>query len=407
MRVIVQKYGGTSVATISRLKNAAKRIIDTKKKGYRVVAVVSAPGDLTDELISEARRIDPYPVEREMDMLLSIGEQKSSALLAIAINALGSEAISLNASQVGIVTDTAHSKAKIIEIRAGKKLERLLNEDKIVIVTGFQGITPEEDITTLGRGGSDLTAVALAAVLGAQICEIYTDVEGVYTANPRLVRDAKKIDNISYDAMLELAVLGAQVMQARSIEVAKRYGVPIHVRSGFNDRRGTVISKEVPMMEDVVVSGVACDRDQVKMSIIDVQDRPGIAATLFGAISDRNINVDMIVQSSAADGKNDISFTVSKGDLKKCLDVLKIMKKKLKAENIIYDDKVAKVSIVGVGMKSHTGVASRMFSSLARKKINIEMISTSEIKISCVINQRDSAKAVRAVHQEFELGKKK
>ena len=407
MRVIVQKYGGTSVATISRLKNAAKRIINTKKKGYRVVAVVSAPGDLTDELISEARRIDPYPVEREMDMLLSTGEQKSSALLAIAINALGSEAISLNASQVGIVTDTAHSKAKIIEIRAGKKLERLLNEDKIVIVTGFQGITPEEDITTLGRGGSDLTAVALAAVLGAQICEIYTDVEGVYTANPRLVRDAKKIDNISYDAMLELAVLGAQVMQARSIEVAKRYGVPIHVRSGFNNRRGTVISKEVPMMEDVVVSGVACDRDQVKMSIIDVQDRPGIAATLFGAISDRNINVDMIVQSSAADGKNDISFTVSKGDLKKCLDVLKIMKKNLKAENIIYDDKVAKVSIVGVGMKSHTGVASRMFSSLARKKINIEMISTSEIKISCVINQRDSAKAVRAVHQEFELGKRK
>ncbi len=405
MRVIVQKYGGTSVATISRLKNAAKRIIDTKKKGYRVVTVVSAPGDLTDELISEAKRIDPDPVEREMDMLLATGEQKSSALLAIAINALGSKAISLNASQVGIVTDTAHSKAKIVEIRSGKRLERLLKEGKIVIVTGFQGITPEEDITTLGRGGSDLTAVALGAVLGAKVCEIYTDVEGVYTANPRLVRDAKKIDNISYDAMLELAVLGAQVMQARSIEVAKRYGVPIHVRSSFNNKKGTVISKEVPMMEDVVVSGVACDRDQVKMSIVDLQDRPGIAATLFGAISDKNINVDMIIQSSAADGKNDISFTVSKSDLKKCLDVLKIMKKKLGAEHIIYDDKVAKVSIVGVGMKSHTGVASRMFAALASKKINIEMISTSEIKISCVINQADSAKAVRAVHQEFGLGK--
>ena len=403
MALIVQKYGGTSVAGPERVKKVARRIIMTKKKGNRVIIVVSAPGDTTDRLIETAQQITDSPPDREMDMLLATGEQMSIALLAMAINALGEKAVSLTGGQVGIVTDETFTKARIKKIDT-KKITRELNKDKIVIVAGFQGITADRDITTLGRGGSDLTAVALASVLKADQCEVYTDVSGVYTADPRIVPDAKKIDRISYDEMLELASLGAQVMVPRSIEVAKKFNVDIHVRSSFNDEEGTVITKEVSRMEEVVVSGVAYDKDQAKVAITDVPDRPGIAAKIFGALGAGNVNVDMIIQSSAEGGINDISFTVNRGDLKKTLDIMEKVKREIGAKELVYDDGVAKVSIVGVGMRSHSGVASKMFSALAEENINIEMISTSEIKISCVIKEKDTEKAVRAIHKKFVFG---
>jgi len=403
MALIVQKYGGTSVAGPERVKKVARRIIMTKKKGNRVVIVVSAPGDTTDRLIATAQQITDSPPDREMDMLLATGEQMSIALLAMAINALGEKAVSLTGGQVGIVTDETFTKARIKKIDT-KKITRELNKDKIVIVAGFQGITADRDITTLGRGGSDLTAVALASVLKADQCEVYTDVSGVYTADPRIVPDAKKIDRISYDEMLELASLGAQVMVPRSIEVAKKFNVDIHVRSSFNDEEGTVITKEVSRMEEVVVSGVAYDKDQAKVAITDVPDRPGIAAKIFGALGEGHVNVDMIIQSSAEGGINDISFTVNRGDLKKTLDIMEKVKREIGAKELVYDDGVAKVSIVGVGMRSHSGVASKMFSALAEENINIEMISTSEIKISCVIKEKDTEKAVRAIHKKFVFG---
>jgi len=404
MALIVQKYGGTSVAGPERVKEVARRIIKTKKKGNRVVIVVSAPGDTTDRLIETAQQITHSPTDREMDMLLATGEQMSIALLAMAINALGEKAVSLTGGQVGIVTDETFTKAKIKKIDT-RKIERELSKNRIVIVAGFQGITAKKDITTLGRGGSDLTAVALASVLKADQCEVYTDVAGVYTADPRIVPDAEKIDRISYDEMLELASLGAQVMVPRSIEVAKKFDVDIHVRSSFNDEEGTVITREVSRMEEVVVSGVTYDKDQAKVAITDVPDRPGIAAKIFGALGAGNVNVDMIIQSSAEGGINDISFTVNRGDLKKTLDIMEKVKREIGAKELIYDDGVAKVSIVGVGMRSHSGIASEMFSALAEENINIEMISTSEIKISCVIKEKDTEKAVRAIHRKFGLGK--
>jgi len=403
MALIVQKYGGTSVDGPERIKRVARRIIETKKRGNRVVIVVSAPGDTTDRLIETAQQITHSPSEREMDMLLSTGEQMSIALLAMAINALGEEAVSMTGGQVGIVTDETFTKAKIKKIDT-RKIEKELSKDRIVIVAGFQGVTANRDITTLGRGGSDLTAVALASVLKADQCEVYTDVAGVYTADPRIVTDARKIDRISYDEMLELASLGAQVMVPRSIEVAKKFDVDIHVRSSFNDEEGTVITREVSKMEEVVVSGVAYDKDQVKVSITDVPDRPGIAARIFGALGAGNVNVDMIIQSSAEGGINDISFTVTRGDLKKTLDIMEKVKREIGAKGLVYDDGVGKVSIIGVGMRSHSGVASKMFSALAEENINIEMISTSEIKISCVIKEKETEKAVRAIHRKFRLG---
>ncbi len=404
MALIVQKYGGTSVDGPERIKRVARRIIETKRKGNRVVIVVSAPGDTTDRLIEIARQITHSPSEREMDMLLSTGEQMSIALLAMAINALGEKAVSLTGGQVGIVTDETFTKAKIKKIDT-RKIEKELSKDRIVIVAGFQGVTANRDITTLGRGGSDLTAVALASVLKAERCEVYTDVAGVYTADPRIVPDARKIDRISYEEMLELASLGAQVMVPRSIEVAKKFGVDIYVRSSFNDEEGTVITSEVSRMEEVVVSGVAYDRDQVKLSITDVPDRPGIAAKIFGALGAGNVNVDMIIQSSAEGGINDISFTVTRGDLKKTLDIMDKVKQEIGAKGLVYDDGVGKVSIIGVGMRSHSGVASEMFSALAEENINIEMISTSEIKISCVIKEKDIEKAVKAIHRKFGLAR--
>ncbi len=404
--LIVQKYGGSSVADTEKIKNVAKKIVSYKKKGYKLVVVVSALGDTTDELLALAQKITKTPAERELDMLVSTGEQVSVALLAMAIHELGYEAISFTGAQVGIITDTSHTRARILNINT-KRIEHELTKGKVVIVAGFQGVTMQKDITTLGRGGSNLTAVALAKALKAQVCEMFTDVDGVYTADPRVVPDAKKLDNISYEEMFEMASLGAQVLQARSVEMAKKFNVPIHVRSSFKNKKGTVISKEVKAMEDVVVSGVAANKDEAKITICDVPDKPGIAAKIFKYLADKNINVDMIIQNVSRTGATDISFTVLGKDLNRTLAVVKEISKKTQSGKVIYDKDMAKVSVVGIGMKSHSGVAARMFAALAKNRINIGMISTSEIKISCVINKHLADKAVRAIHKEFGLGVKK
>lgn len=401
-KIIVMKFGGSSVADASKIKNVAHKVVAKKKLGYKVVVVVSAPGDTTDDLIKMASDITANPDDREMDVLLSTGEQISISLLAMAIKELGFPVISLTGQQVGISTTNEHTRAKIKDISTDK-LFKELESDKIVIVAGFQGINDNLDITTLGRGGSDLTAVALAAVLKAKECEIYTDVKGIYTTDPRVVKDAKKIDRISYDEILEMAGLGAQVMQSRSIEVAKKFGVVIHVRSTFSNDEGTLILEEDKNMEDVVIRGVAFDRNQVKVSVLHIYDKPGVAACIFEAISKAGINVDMIIQSTAENNKNNISFTVSQIDLAKTLEVLKSLDGDLGDNSVIYDDNVAKISIVGVGMKSHTGVASKMFKILADNDININMISTSEIKISCVIDRTKVDLAANAIHDGFKL----
>jgi aspartate kinase len=402
-KIVVMKFGGSSVSDADKIKNVANRVIAKREKGYNIVVVVSAPGDTTDDLIELAYKITKTPDDREMDMLLSTGEQMSISLLSMAIKSKGYDSISLTGAQVGIKTDKDHTRAKIREIDT-KKIKKEISNDKIVIVAGFQGVTADKDITTLGRGGSDLTAVALAAVLKAYQCEIYTDVKGVYTTDPRMIAEAKKLNKISYEEMLEMAGLGAQVMQARSIEVAKKYNVVIHVRSTFSEEEGTLITTEDKAMEDVVVSGIAFDKNQVKFSISGVPDEPGIAAKIFHELAVNNVNVDMIIQSAAEDGKNDIAFTVHEQDLNKALDVLKSFKEKLSA-SFVYDDRVAKISIVGIGMKSHTGVAAKMFTALANQGINIEMISTSEIKVSCVIRRDSVEKSVKALHKVFELEK--
>ncbi len=405
-KLIVQKYGGTSVADTDKIKNVAKKIISYKKKGYSLVIVVSALGDTTDELIRLAHKITKSPSEREFDMLVSTGEQVSVALLAMAIHELGYEAISFTGAQVGIITDTSHTRARILDINT-IRIEKELKKGKIVIVAGFQGVSMQRDITTLGRGGSNLTAVALAKTLNAESCEMFTDVEGVYTADPRVVPDARKLDNISYEEMFELASLGAQVLQPRSVEMAQKFNVPIHVRCSFLNKKGTIISKEVKAMEDVVVSGVTVNKDEAKITICDVPDKPGIAAKIFKHIADKNINIDMIIQNVSRTGATDISFTVFGRDLQHALPVVKEVAKKIKAKGVVYDKEMAKVSAVGIGMRSHSGVAARMFGALAKNKINIEMISTSEIKISCVVKKKNGEDAVRAIHDKFGLGKKK
>lgn len=402
--IIVQKFGGSSVANPERIKNIARRIVGYKKTGHHMVVVVSALGDTTDELISLMGQISENPPSREMDMLMSTGEQVSVALLATAIYELGFEAISFTGAQVGIVTDTTHTKARIRDISTDRIL-RELKRGKIVIVAGFQGITLDQDITTLGRGGSDTTAVALAKVLKARMCEIYTDVDGVYTADPRIVADARKLDRLSYEEMLELASLGAQVMQARSMELAKKFNVPIHVRTSFDDRQGTVISKEVKAMEEVLVRGVTANKNEAKVTICDVPDKPGIAAKIFKALAKEEINVDMIVQNISRTRATDVSFTVMGTELKKTMTLAKKISDRIGAAGVTCDKDIAKVSIVGVGMRSHVGVAAKMFEALASKKINIEMISTSEIKISCVIHKRHADDAVKIIHKVFELGK--
>lgn len=402
--VIVQKYGGTSVGTPERIKEVAKRIIETKRQGHSVVVVVSAMGDTTDELINLANRITPNPDDREMDMLLSTGEQISVALLAMALHSMGHNAISLTGAQVGIVTDSVHRKAKIVKITPDKVIKEL-KKDNIVIVAGFQGMDFEQNITTLGRGGSDTTAVAMATVLKADKCEIYTDVEGIYTADPRIVPAAKKMSEISYDEMLELAQLGAKVMSARAMEFAAKYDVPLYVLSSFTREPGTLIKKEAKNMEDIVVRGIAVQEDEAKLTILHVPDKPGIAAKIFKKIADANVNIDMIVQNVSEQGITDLSFTVVKDDLRKTQGVLEPFAKEIGAAGIVTDENMAKVSVVGYGMRGHTGVAARMFDALAREGINIEMISTSEIKISVVIERKYAKKAAQTLHKEFELEK--
>lgn len=400
--LIVQKFGGSSVANAERIQNVAKRVVSYRKKGYDLVVVVSALGDTTDELIELAYGINSEPSEREMDMLLSTGEQISVALLAMAIHKLGSEAISFTGAQVGIITDTSHTRARIIKINADKIKEEL-KKNRIVIVAGFQGVTLNQDITTLGRGGSDLTAVALAKELSADECEIYTDVEGIYTTDPRIESKAKKISAITYDEMLEMASLGAQVMQARSIEVAKKFNVPIHVRSSFSTNSGTMIIKEVKRMEDVVVSGVTLNKSEAKITICNVPDRPGVAAKIFKELASNGVSVDMIVQNVSHLRQTDISFTVAKADIQKTMRLTRKAARAIRAGEVLQDEDIARVSIVGVGMKSHPGVAAKCFEALAEHKINIEMISTSEISISCIIKKKFSEIAVKTLHEKFGL----
>ena len=402
MAIIVQKYGGTSVGSTSRVKNVATRVAKFRDRGDQVVVVVSAMSGETDRLITMAREIMPLPSEREMDMLLATGEQTTIALTAMALHALNLPAISLTGAQAGIVTDGVHTKAKIKNITP-KEIHKLLDAGNVVIVAGFQGQTSEGEITTLGRGGSDLTAIALAAALKADLCQIYTDVDGVYTADPRIVPGAKKLDEVSYDEMLELAGLGAKVMQSRSVEFAKKFGVVFEVRSSLNDNPGTLVKEETAHMEGVVVRGVALDKNQAKITLAHVPDKPGAAARIFNAIGASAINVDMIVQTAShgTSGATDISFTTDKADLLKARKVLDSIKAEVGFKEVIAAENIGKLSIVGVGMRSHTGVAARMFEALAQAGVNIDMISTSEIKVSVVIDAAKGETAMKAVHAVF------
>jgi len=413
MGLIVQKFGGTSVADAERIHRAAKRAIAAKQSGNQICVVVSAMGDTTDDLIELATKVcsfggcDKTPPKREMDQLLVTGEQVTIALIAMAIHAQGHEAISFTGGQIGLVTDNAFSKARIQSINK-QRIYQELDQGKIVIVAGFQGVTPEGDVTTLGRGGSNATLVALGATLKADVCENYTDVDGIYTADPRIVPKARKIDRISYDEMLELSGLGASVLQTRAVEFAKKYNVKIHVRNSQNDNEGTWIVAETPNMEHIVVSGAALKKDLIRVSIKGVPDRPGIAAKIFGTIADANIVVDDIIQTVMDDNTANISFTVEHGDLTDLKNVVeKIVNDLGPGAKAIYQSDLAKVSVVGVGMRTHTGVAQRMFKALADNKVNIQNISTSEIKISCIIDKDQGAKALQVVHDAFELEKAK
>ena len=402
MALIVQKYGGTSVGDVERVKRVARRVIQARLAGHDLVVVVSAMAGETDRLLALAAQVSDSPDERELDVILATGEQLSIGLLCLAIQQNGQKARSFTGSQVRIQTDTAHTRAKILSIEADR-VRQALREGAIAIVAGFQGVTAEDEVTTLGRGGSDLTAVAMAAALKADVCEVYTDVDGVYTADPDVVPEARKLARISYDEMLELASLGAKVLQARAVEYAKNYAVPIHVRSSFNMSQGTLVVQEDAEMEKVVVSGIAYNKNEAKITVLRVADRPGIAARLFGRVAEAAIVVDMIVQNISQDGTTDISFTVPNADYQKTMQIVSEVAKEIGAQQAVGDERIAKVSIVGVGMRTHSGVAARMFEALAREKINIMMISTSEIKVSCVIPVADTTKAVRAVHRAFNL----
>ena len=403
MALVVQKYGGTSVGDLEKIKNVASRVLRTKNQGDQVVVVVSAMAGETDKLIRLAKQITPAPNEREMDVLVATGEQVSIALLAMTLRAMGADAKSYLAFQIKLATDSAFGKARITGIESDKILTDL-KEGRIVVVAGFQGVDESDNITTLGRGGSDTTAVAIAAALKADLCEIYTDVEGVYTTDPNICPQARKLSKISYDEMLEMASLGAKVLQIRSVEFAKKYNVPIHVRSSFNDNPGTIVCKEEKEMEQVVVSGVTYNKNEAKIEIMHVPDVPGVAAKLFQPLADANIVVDMIVQtSSTTKGFADMAFTVPKTDFAKTLQIVKDNLKTIGGEKILSDQKISKVSIIGVGMRSHSSVAAKMFSALAKEGVNIHMISTSEIKISCIIDAKYTELAVQALHDAFRL----
>jgi aspartate kinase len=404
MGIVVQKFGGTSVANAERIKRVAQRVARTKDAGNKVVVVVSALGETTDELIELAHQVSEEPSGREFDMLLSTGEQVSIALLAMALQDRGYDAISFTGMQVGIITDSFHTKARIVSVDTNR-IMRELSRGNAVIVAGFQGVSADREITTLGRGGSDTTAVALATVLAADVCEIYTDVEGVFTADPRIVPNARKLPIISYDEMLELAGAGAKVLHLRSVELAKKYGVKLHVRSSFTEEEGTLVVAETEEMERQVISGVSLDKGEAKLSVADVPDVPGIAAKLFGSLADRGINVDMIVQSVGENSLNTISFTVPQSELKAAVQTAETVARELGAKRVLCDPGIAKVSAVGVGMRSHSGVAARMFKALGDAGINIHMISTSEIRISCVVDEERSEEALKVVHEAFELSK--
>jgi len=402
--LIVQKYGGTSVGDVDKIKRVAKRVADTKMAGNSVIVVVSAMGKMTDELVDLAYKISDSPDDREFDMLLSTGEQISVALLAMALHSIGQEAISFTGGQVGIRTDSWHTKARIVSVDT-ERIQRELDAGKIAIVCGFQGVDENYQITTLGRGGSDTSAVALAAAYNADLCEICTDVEGVFTADPRVVPEARKLSRISYDELLELASMGAQVMHIRAVEFGKKYGVPMRICSTFSDDPGTLVTKEVASMENVVVSGVSLNDKEAKITIVGVPDKPGVAAQIFETIADENIVVDMIIQNIGEQGLSDISFTVPDSELKRAIKVGEALKNNLGAKEVKANGDIAKISAVGVGMRSHSGVAAKMFKCLAEEGINIEMISTSEIKISCVVAADRGSDALRALHSAFGLDK--
>ena len=404
MALIVQKYGGTSVGSIERIRNVAQRAVRTKGQGNKVIVVVSAMSGETDRLIGLAHQITDMPDEREYDVLVSTGEQVSVALLAITLNSMNHPAVSFLGNQVKILTDSTFSKARILSIDA-ERANTSLDEGKIVVVAGFQGVDEEDNITTLGRGGSDTTAVAIAAALHADVCEIYTDVDGVYTTDPNICADARKLSRISYDEMLEMASLGAKVLQIRSVEMAKKYNVAIHVRSSFSENSGTIVTKEDEEMEKVMVSGVTYNQNEAKITILRVPDQPGTASKVFSPITEANINVDMIIQNTSKDGYADMTFTVPKADFKKALGIVTTTAKEINAADVLSDPNIAKVSIVGAGMRSHAGIASKMFTALANVGINIMMISTSEIKISCVIDAKFTELAVRVLHETFNLSK--
>ena len=405
MALVVQKYGGTSVGDVERIRNVARRVLHTKNQGHEVVVVVSAMAGETDKLIRLAQQVTPNPDEREMDVLVSTGEQVSIALLAIALKDMGGDAKSYLGFQIKIATDSAFGKARITGIESEKVLNDLKN-GRVVVVAGFQGMDESDNITPLGRGGSDTTAVAVAAALKADACEIYTDVDGVYTTDPNICSKARKLYRISYDEMLEMASLGSKVLQTRSVEFAKKYDVPIHVRSSFNDNPGTIVCKEDEEMERVVVSGVTYNKNEAKIEVMRLPDIPGVAAKLFKPIADANIVVDMIIQTSSTEkGCADVAFTVPKSDFTKTLQIVKDTIKELGGKEVKSNEDIAKVSIVGVGMRSHSNVATQMFSALAKEGINIHMISTSEIKISCIIDSKYTELAVRALHDAFDLDK--
>ncbi|HMB16238.1 MAG TPA: aspartate kinase [Pelovirga sp.] len=402
MALIVQKYGGTSVGTVERIQNVARRVAKSFDEGNEVIVIVSAMAGETNRLVALANEISEMPDEREYDVLVSTGEQVTIALLSMCLKSMGYKAKSYLGSQIPMLTDKAYSRARIEEI-GDKNIRADLQAGTIVVVAGFQGTDCDGNITTLGRGGSDTSAVAVAAALNADVCEIYTDVDGVYTTDPRIVPEARKIDKISYEEMLEMASLGAKILQIRSVEFAKKYNVVVHVRSSFDDSQGTLVMKEDQEMEAVLVSGVTFNKDEAKVSIFGVPDQPGVASQIFSPLSQNNITVDMIIQNISHQGATDITFTVPKSDCKKALQIIEGVAKDINARGVSHNTNIAKVSIVGVGLRSHTGVATTMFDTLAREGINIEMISTSEIKVSCVISDKYTELAVRILHQAFGL----